>query len=178
LLLALLLAAGCTSAPAHRQPPAPPRTTALVVQPPTTTSGGVKFSGAVRLGPGLSVGLVTSQGLTGQRRPDPDGGGTQLAVQVAGAAWVGKLPARVWIPGLGTSCPDCVVLDPVRLGEKGSQWVVTVRDADAKLIDAWPVSRGKVGIPQDRQLPAVDDVDGGNPYVVDVDALKARAGRR
>jgi hypothetical protein len=131
-------------------PPAaagPPRTTALVVQPPTTTSGGVKFSGAVRLPPGYSNGLVTSQGLTGQRRPDPDGG-TQVAVRVAGAAWVGKLPGRVWIPGLGTICPDCVVLDPIRLGEKGFQWVVTVHDADAVLIDAWPVSRGRSGSPR------------------------------
>jgi hypothetical protein len=39
------------------------------------------------------------------------------------------------------------------LGEKGSQWVVMVRDADAKLIDAWPVYDRKVQIPQDRQLP-------------------------
>jgi hypothetical protein len=178
LLLALVLAAGCTSAPAHRQPSASPRTTALVVQPPTTTSGGVKFSGAVRLPPGYSNGLVTSQGLTGQRRPDPDRGAPQLVVRVTGTAWVGKRPGRVWIPGLGASCPDCVVLDPVRLGKKGSQWVVTVRDADAMLIDAWPVSRGKVGIPQGGQLPIADDVDGGNPQVVDVDALKARAGRR
>jgi hypothetical protein len=84
----------------------------------------------------------------------------------------------VWIPGVGTSCQDCVVLDPVRLGEKRSQWVVTVRDADAKLIDAWPVVGRQVGVPQDRQLPIADDVDGGNPQVVDVDALKARAGRR
>lgn len=115
---------------------------------------------------------MTSQGLTGRRRPDPDGGSRiQLAVQVAGAAWV-------WIPGVGTSCQDCVVLDPVRLGEKRSQWVVTVRDADAKLIDAWPVVGRQVGVPQDRQLPIADDVDGGNPQVVDVDALKARAGRR
>jgi hypothetical protein len=56
--------------------------------------------------------------------------------------------------------------------------VVTVRDADAKLIDAWPVVGRQVGVPQDRQLPIADDVDGGNPQVVDVDALKARAGRR
>jgi hypothetical protein len=181
LLLALLLAAGCTTAPAHRRPPASPRTTAAAAQPPTTTSGGpapVKLSGAVRLEPGLSGGLVTVKGLTGQRRPDPDGGGTQLAVQVTGAAWVGKLPARVWIRGPGTMCEDCADLDPVRLGEKRSQWVVTVRDADAKLIDAWPVYSRKVQIPQDRQLPIADDVDGGNPQVVDVKALKARAGRR
>jgi hypothetical protein len=179
LLLVLLLAAvGCTTAPAHRRPAATGTTTTPATQPPTTTSG-VKFSGAVRLAPGFSAGLVTVVGLTGQRRPNPNGGGPQLAVQVTGAAWVGKLPAKVWVwvssPG---SCPDCVVLDPVRLGEKGSQWVVTVRDADAELVDAWPVWRGKVGIPQGRQLPIADDVDGGNPYVVDVEALKARAGRR
>ena len=162
--------------------------------PPTTAAGhrqtgpkqhqqrpaGVKLSGAVRLQPGYSGGLVTVQGMTGQRRPDPDGFGTQLAVQVTGEAWVGKLPARVWVwvPGPGTSCQDCAVLDPVRLGEKVSQWVVMVRDADAKLIDAWPVYDRKVQIPQDRQLPIADDVDGGNPEVVDVKALKARAGRR
>jgi hypothetical protein len=64
------------------------------------------------------------------------------------------------------------------LGEKGSQWVVTVRDADAKLIDAWPVYGRQVQVPQDRQLPIADDVDGGDPRVVDVAALKARAGRR
>jgi hypothetical protein len=52
--------------------------TAAAAQPPTTTSGGpapVKLSGAVRLEPGLSGGLVTVKGLTGQRRPDPDGAG-------------------------------------------------------------------------------------------------------
>jgi hypothetical protein len=87
----------------------------------------------------LSYGSV---GGVGDGRPDPDGGGTQLAVRVTGAAWVGKLPARVWIRGPGTLCQDCADLDPVRLGEKGSQWVVMVRDADAKLIDAWPVYGG------------------------------------
>jgi hypothetical protein len=57
---------------------------------------------------------------------------------------------------------------------------VTVRDADAKLIDALPVHGGKVWIPPagSGQLPIADDVDGGDPGVVDVDALKARAGRR
>jgi hypothetical protein len=60
----------------------------------------------------------------------------------------------------------------------GSRSRTPVGHAAAKLIDAWPVSRGKVLVPQGRQLPAVDDVDGGNPQVVDVDALKARAGRR
>src|SRR4029450_7181423 len=94
---------GSPPPPAPRQPSASPRTTALVVQPPTTTSGGVKFSGAVRLPPGYSNGLVTSQGLTGQRRPDPDRGAPQLAVRVTGTAWVGKRPGRVWIPGLGAS---------------------------------------------------------------------------
>jgi hypothetical protein len=181
LLLALLLvAAGCTTGLAPQPPPAT-STSAAAAQPPTTMRGpaGVKLSGAFRLPPGYSAGLVTSQGLTGRRRPDPDGGSRiQLAVQVAGAAWVGKLPARVWIPGVGTSCQDGVVLDPGRLGEKRSQWVVQIRDTDAKLIDAWPVVGRQVGVPQDRQLPIADDVDGGNPYVVDVDALKARAGRR
>jgi hypothetical protein len=180
LLLALLLAAvGCTSRPAS-QPPAPSVSRPAPQPPATTSSGpaGVKLSGAVRLPAGYSGGLVTVKGLTGQRRPDPDGGRPQLAVRVAGAAWVGKLPARVWIPGPGGSCPDCVVLDPVRLGEKGSQWVVTVRDTDAMLIDAWPVWGRQVGVPQGRQLPIADDVDGGNPQVVDVAALKARAGRR
>jgi hypothetical protein len=182
LLLALLLAAvGCTSRPAS-QPPAP-SVSRPAPQPPATTSrgpAGVKLSGAVRLQAGLSGGLVTVKGLTGQRRPDPDGFGTQLAVRVTGAAWVGKLPTRVWVwvPGPGTSCQDCADLDPVRLGEKGSQWVVTVRDADAKLIDAWPVYGRQVQVPQDRQLPIADDVDGGDPRVVDVAALKARAGRR
>jgi hypothetical protein len=180
LLLALLLAAvGCTSSRPAPQPP-PPATSRLA--PSSTSSGpaGIKLSGAVRLQPGYSGGLVTVQGMTGQRRPDPDGFGTQLAVQVTGAAWVGKLPTRVWVwvPNPGTFCQDCADLDPVRLGEKESQWVVMVRDADAKLIDAWPVYGKKVQIPQDRQLPIADDVDGGDPQVVDVDALKARAGRR
>ena len=192
-LLALLLAAGgCTTTPAPQRPtggttaPAPQRptggTTAPTTQPHTTrgVSPGVRLSSAVRPGPGLSVGLVTMKGLTGQRRPDPGGIGTQVAVQVSGAAWVGKLPARVWVwvPGPRTFCQDCVVLDPVRLGEKGSQWFVFVHDADAKLIDAWPVYGEKVQIPQGGQLQIVDDVDGGDPQVVDVDALKAKAGRR
>jgi hypothetical protein len=178
LLLALLLvAAGCTTGPAPQPPPAT-STSAAAAQPPTTLSGlaGVKLSGAFRLPPGYSAGLVTSQGLTGQRRPDPDGGPPQLAVQVAGAAWVGKLPAREWIRR--SQREDGVNLDAFRLGVKGTQWVVTVRDADAELIDAWPAYGRQVLIPQGRQIPIVDDVDGGNPQVVDVDALKARAGRR
>lgn len=162
LLALLLVAAGCTTGPAP--------------QPPSTASSGTKLSGAFRLPPGYSAGLVTSQGLTGQRRPDPDGGPPQLAVQVAGAAWVGKLPARVWIRG--SQREDGVNLDPFRLGVKGTQWVVRVRDAYAELIGAWPVYGSQVLIPQGRQIPIVDDVDGGNPQVVDVDALKARAGRR
>ena len=101
-------------------------------------------------------------------------------MKVTGEDWVGKLPTRVWVPGPldpgGTSCQDCA--NYIGFQENGSQWVVTVRDADAKLIDAWPVVGRQVGVPQDRQLPIADDVDGGNPQVVDVDALKARAGRR
>jgi hypothetical protein len=186
LLLALLLAAGCTTAPASRESAAGTTTAPAVRQPAAgstlATLAPVKLSGVVRLEPGLSGGLVTVVGLTGQSRPEPGGGRTQLAVKVTGEDWVGKLPTRVWVPGPldpgGTSCQDCA--NYFGFQEKGSLWVVTVRDADAKLIDALLVVRGKVRIPPagSGQLPIADDVDGGDPSVVDVDALKARAGRR
>ena len=183
LLLALLLAAGCTTGPAPQRPTTTPATPAAPAA--TTTTRGinpVKLSNIIRLDPGYSAGLVTVIGLTGQRRHDPSWGRTLLAVRVTGTDWVGKLPTRVWMPGPwdpGTSCQDCPAYED-GLQEKGTQWVVTVRDADAKLTGAFLVLHGKVRIPQraSGQLPIADDVDGGNPSVVDVDALKARAGRR
>jgi hypothetical protein len=79
LLLALLLAAGCTTAPASRESAAGTTTAPAVRQPAAgstqATLAPVKLSGVVRLEPGLSGGLVTVVGLTGQSRPEPVGAG-------------------------------------------------------------------------------------------------------
>jgi hypothetical protein len=141
----------------------PPR----AVSPASTAdnvAGGFAASGLVA-DVGSGVGLVT---LTSwPARAGDEDGAPVYAVQTAPQPWLGEVPRVVWVrPGLtGVALED---LQP------GSRWYVRV-DQDLRLAtQMFPVRDGQLRLTGQAAERVVDDVDGGDPAVLDVDKLKAK----
>lgn len=157
---------------------------AIASSPPAcadTFIKGLKVSHLVRVGPGWSVGLVTVTAGGGKVRHDEDYM-AETSVEVAPTSWVGTVPTTLWVDGGVVDHPTKGRLMTVRAAgfapqafRPGTQWVVQVRNANAWMPNhPLPVVGNTVRIP----IPAADDIDGGDPKVVNLDALRSRAGRR
>ena len=143
---------------------------------------GLKVSHFVLATPGLSVGLVTVTAGGGKVRHD-ENYMAETSIKVAATSWVGTVPTTLWVRGgvinhptkgllrtVGSSGPSPEAFRP------GTQWVVQIRTADAWMTNhPLPVVGNTVRIP--RGIPATDDIDGGDPKVVNLDALRGRADR-
>lgn len=142
---------------------------------------GLKVSHFVRVSTGSSVGLVTVKAGGGKVRHD-ENYMAETSIRVAATSWVGTVPATLWVRGgvinhptkgllrtVGSSGPSPEAFRP------GTQWVVQVRNADAWMSPhPLPVVGDTVRI---LGIPAADDIDGGDPKVVSLDALRGRAER-
>jgi hypothetical protein len=142
---------------------------------------GLKVSHLVRATPGFSVGLVTVMAGGGKIRHD-ENYMAETSIKVVPTSWVGTVPRTLWVRGgvvdhptkgllrtVGSSGPSPEAFRP------GTQWVVQVRTADAWMSPhPLPVVGDTVRFPG---IPAADDVDGGDPKVVSLDALRRRAER-
>jgi hypothetical protein len=144
---------------------------------------GLKVSHFVGATPGLSsVGLVTVTAGGGKVRHD-ENYMAETSIKVVPTSWVGTVPTTLWVRGgvvdhptegllrtFGASGPSPEAFRP------GTQWVVQVRNADGWMSPhPLPVVGNTVRIP--RGIPAADDVDGGDPKVVSLDALRGGAER-
>lgn len=141
---------------------------------------GLKVSQLVRVSPGWSVGLVTVTARDGKVRHDEDYM-AETSIKVAPTSWVGTVPTTLWVDGGIVDHPTKGRLRTVRAAgfapeafRPGTRWVVQVRNADAWMPNhPLPVVGNTVRIP----IPAADDVDGGDPKVVNLDALRGKAER-
>jgi hypothetical protein len=156
---------------------------AIASSPPAcadTFIKGLKVSHLVRPTPGWSVGLVTVTEGGGKVRHDEDYM-AETSIKVAPISWVGTVPTTLWVTGGVVNHPTDGRLRTVTASgfapeafTPGTQWVVQVRDADAWMPNhPLPVVGNTVRI----SVPAADDVDGGDPKVVSLDALRGRAER-
>jgi hypothetical protein len=142
----------------------------------------LKVSHFVRVDPGLSVGLVTVTAGGGKVRHD-EHYMAETSIKVVPTSWVGTVPTTLWVDGGVVDHPTEGRLMTVRAAgfapeafRPGTQWVVQVRDVDAWMPNhPLPVVGNTVRIP--RGIPAADDIDGGDPKVVSLDALRSRAER-
>jgi hypothetical protein len=144
----------------------------------------LKVSHFVRPTQGWSVGLVTVTEGGGRVGTDPTTGGrmAETSIKVAPTSWVGTVPTTLWVDGGVVDHPTDGLVRTVRASgfapeafRPGTQWVVQVRNADAWMPNhPVPVVGNTVRIP----VPAADDIDGGDPKVVSLDALRGRAERR
>jgi hypothetical protein len=140
----------------------------------------LKVSRFVRPTPGWSVGLVTVTAGGGKVRHDEDYM-AETSIKVAPTSWVGTVPTTLWVDGGVVDHPTRGLLRTVRAAgfapeafRPGTRWVVQVRNADAWMPNhPLPVVGNTVRIP----IPAADDIDGGDPKVVNLDALRSRAAR-
>jgi hypothetical protein len=140
----------------------------------------LKVSQFVRPTAGWSVGLVTVTAGGGKVRHDEDYM-AETSIKVAPTSWVGTVPTTLWVDGGIVDHPTKGRLMTVRAAGfapqaflPGTQWVVQVRNADAWMPNhPLPVVGNTVRVP----IPAADDIDGGDPKVVNLDALRSRAGR-
>ena len=140
----------------------------------------LKVSHLVRPTPGWSVGLVTVTEGGGKVRHD-ENYMAETSIKVVPISWVGTVPTTLWVDGGVVDHPTDGPLRTVRASgfapeafTPGTQWVVQVRDADAWMPNhPLPVAGNTVRIP----VPAADDIDGGDPKVVSLDALRGRAER-
>jgi hypothetical protein len=157
---------------------------AIASSPPAcadTFIKGLKVSHLVRPTPGWSVGLVTVTEGGGKVRHD-ENYMAETSIKVVPISWVGTVPTTLWVDGGVVDHPTDGPLRTVRASgfapeafPPGTQWVVQVRDADAWMPNhPLPVVGNTVRI----SVPAADDVDGGDPKVVSLDALRGRAERR
>ena len=141
---------------------------------------GLKVSQLVRVSAGWSVGLVTVKAGGGKVRHDEDYM-AETSIKVVPTSWVGTVPTTLWVDGGVVDHPTKGRLMTVRASgfapeafRPGTRWVVQVRNADAWMPNhPLPVVGNTVRIP----IPAADDVDGGDPKVVNLDALRDRAER-
>jgi hypothetical protein len=156
---------------------------AIAASPPAcadTFIKGLKVSHLVRVGPGWSVGLITVTAGGGRVRHDEDYM-AETSIKVVPTSWVGTVPTTLWVDGGVVDHPTDGPLRTVRASgfapeafRPGTQWVVQVRNADAWMPNhPLPVVSNTVRIP----VPAADDIDGGDPKVVNLDALRSRAER-
>ena len=93
--------------------------------------------------------------------------------------WTGDtLPTTLWVGEgvLGLWRTGSAEPAPVARMTPGTQWVVSVSYADGHVSHALAVSGNTVLIPA--ELRVKDDVDGCDPRVVDLDALRRAARRR
>jgi len=105
----------------------------------------------------------------------------QTSIKVAPDSWVGTVPTTLWVDGGVVDHPTYGRLRTVRAAgfapeafQRGTNWVVQVRNADAWMPNhPLPVVGNTVRIP----VTAADDIDGGDPKVVNLDALRSRAER-
>jgi hypothetical protein len=140
----------------------------------------LKVSHLVRVDPGWSVGLVTVTAGGGKVRHD-EHYMAETSIKVAPTSWIGTVPTTLWVDGGAVDHPTHGRLRTVRAAgfgpeafRPGTQWVVQVRNADAWMPNyPLPVVGNTVRIP----IPAADDIDGGDPKVVNLDALRSRADR-
>jgi hypothetical protein len=156
---------------------------AIASSPPAcadTFIKGLKVSHLVRPTPGWSVGLITVTAGGGKVRHD-ENYMAETSIKVAPTSWVGTVPTTLWVTGGVVDHPSDGPLRTVTASgfapeafRPGTQWVVQVRDADAWMPNyPLPVVGSTVRIP----IPAADDVDGGDPKVVNLDALRSKAER-
>jgi hypothetical protein len=156
---------------------------AIASSPPAcadTFIKGLKVSHLVRPTPGWSVGLITVTAGGGKVRHD-ESYMAETSIKVAPTSWVGTVPTTLWVTGGVVDHPSDGPLRTVTASgfapeafRPGTQWVVQVRDADAWMPNhPLPVVGNTVRIP----IPAADDIDGGDPKVVNLDALRSRAER-
>ena len=139
---------------------------------------GLKVSHFVRATPGFSVGLVTVTAGGGKVRHD-ENYMAETSIKVAPTSWVGIVPTTLWITGGVVDHPSDGPLRTVTASgfapeafRPGMQWVVQVRTADAWMSNhPLPVVGDTVRIP----WPAADNIDGGDPKVVNLDALRGKA---
>jgi len=144
---------------------------------------GLKVSHFVRVSAGWSgwsVGLVTVKAGGGKVRHDKDYM-AETSVEVAPTSWVGTVPTTLWVTGGVVNHPTDGPLRTVTASgfapeafRPGTQWVVQVRNADAWMPNhPLPVVGNTVRFPS----LAADDIDGVDPKVVSLDALRGRAER-
>jgi hypothetical protein len=156
---------------------------AIASSPPAcadTFIKGLKVSHLVRPTPGWSVGLITVTAGGGKVRHD-ENYMAETSIKVAPTSWVGTVPTTLWVTGGVVDHPSDGPLRTVTASgfapeafRPGTQWVVQVRDADAWMPNhPLPVVGNTVRIP----IPAADDIDGGDPKVVNLDALRSKAER-
>ena len=141
---------------------------------------GLKVSHFVRVSAGWSVGLVTVTAGGGKVRHDEDYM-AETSIKVAPTSWVGTVPTTLWVDGGVVDHPTKGRLMTVRASgfapeafRPGTRWVVQVRNADAWMPNhPLPVVGNTVRFPR----LAADDIDGGDPKVVNLDALRGKAER-
>jgi hypothetical protein len=143
--------------------------------------GPFRLSNVVHVDQGWSIGLVTVTAGGGQVRTNPRG--VETSVKVAPTSWVGTVPSTLWVTDEGAPHPIKRLLrmesssarSSVAAFRPGTQWVVRVQNADA-----WMGSFRLLVVGNTVQVPKgniIDDVDGADPTVVDLDALRAMARR-
>jgi hypothetical protein len=126
-----------------------------------------------------SVGLITVKQRGGKLRVRAKQ--VETSVKVTSVTWTGEtLPTRLWVGegvlglrGSGSTGPA-----PVERMAPGTQWVVGVHNADDQVGYALAVSGNTILVLVPAQLCAKDDVDGCDPRVVNLDALRHAAQRR
>jgi hypothetical protein len=124
-----------------------------------------------------SVGLITVEQGGGKVRVRAKQ--AETSVKVTSVTWTGDtLPTTLWVGGgvLGAWWPGSTGPAPVARMTPGTQWVVSVSYADGHVSHALAVSGNTVLVPA--QLHAKDDVDGCDPAVVNLEALRRAAQRR
>ena len=122
---------------------------------------------------GGSVGLVTVTAGGGQVRTNPTTGEAETSIRVAATSWVGTVPTTLWVNEDHISSSG-LSLEAFR---PGTQWVVTVKNADAGMRSyPLPVVGDTVRLPW-KQLVG-DGVDGPKPEVMNLDVLRGMARRQ
>ena len=102
----------------------------------------------------------------------------EVPVKVTSVTWSGDpLPATLWVDSdainPGTSSNRWIPLERMT---PGTRWFVIVRSADGRLRQALAVSGNTVLLPA--RVHTKDDIDGCDPKVVNLDALRRQAQER
>jgi hypothetical protein len=151
----------------------------LTIASSSTTCAETKIRERSRLTPSplwTSVGLITVE--KGAGKPRGQGEYAEIPVKVTSVTWTGDpLPATLWVDSdainPGASSNRWI---PIERMTPGTRWFVIVRIPDGRLRLALAVSGNTVLIPA--KTHAKDDVDGCDPRVVNLDALRRTAQRR
>jgi Matrixin len=139
----------------------------------------LKVSDLVNVSKGLSSGKVR---VVSVGEAQKKGRAWLTPVTVQADSYVGSVPEVVWVPG--RIAPDHLgqptVFNsnenmPITEFVPGAEFVLQLSDKTGEVFEAQPVKGSKVELGQD--FKAVDDIDGGVAYLVDVAKLKAEAHR-